>query len=100
MKLGDGIAEVDLNLLDPQTVRNKRDKLPLERNGNARTFLLDQTLTHAGEDLRTRLDLHALEEVVDLAVTVVEIASNLHSDGFVIATGKINSVMVRIAPPQ
>lgn len=100
LKLGDGITEVEFNLLDPRTVRKRRDEFPSVGNGDGHTFVLDQALNQAGEDLRTNLDLDSIEEVVDLAVTVAEIASNLHSDGFVIATGRVKSVMVRIAPQQ
>ena len=100
LKLGDGIAEVEFDLRNPRTVRNTRAEFPLVRNGDAYTFVLDQSLTQAGEDLRTSLDLDSIEEVVDLAVTVLEIASHLQSDGFVIATGGVNSVMVRVSSPQ
>lgn len=100
LKLGDGIIDVRLNLLDPRTVRATRDELVGKRNDHINTFGLDHTLIQAGEDLRICLGLDSLVEVVDLAVSVAEIASRMHSDGYIIAAGEFNSVMVRIAPPN
>ena len=95
--LGDGILEVDLDLLNPQHVRAKRDEFVTKSDDQVHTFGIDRTLTHAGEDLKIRLRLDSLEDVVDLAVSVAEIASRVHSDGFIVASGEVDSVMVRIA---
>lgn len=96
-KLGDGISEVELDLLDPLTIRTKRDELIGQRNGPPHTVRLDRTLIQAAEEIRMHLRLDNLEAVVDLAVSLAEIASCLHSDGFIIAVGRVDSVMIRVA---
>ena len=103
-KLGDGISEVELNLLDPLTIRTKRgeligqrDELIGQQNDPPHTFRLDRTLIQAAEEFRMRLRFDNLETVVDLAVSLAEIASCLHSDGFIIAVGRVDSVMIRVA---
>ena len=98
-KLGDGITDVDLDFLDPRTIRTKRDDLIPYRNTAPHAFHLDRTLIQAGEDLRVRLGLCDLDAVVDLAVSLTEIASRLHSDGFIIVSGPFDCAMIRIARP-
>jgi len=96
LTLGDGIAEVDLDLQAPGAVRRMRDDLlgVCAENGNA--ISLDSNLTAGVEELRRQLGLRTIDHVVDLAVSIAEIASRLHSEGRIIVSGQVRSVIIRI----
>ena len=102
--LGDGIKEVHINLMDISTIKSERDRLvktPSFSRGTFRmeprsTFRMDRQLRLGGEGLRSTLRLQCLNEVVDLAVSVIEIASRLHSDGLVIASGSSRSALLHV----
>lgn len=95
--IGDGITEFDLDLLDPISIRKLRDELVGPQNRHSYTFRANGVLIQAAEELRGRLRLNDIESVVDLAISIAEIASCAQSDGFIIVTGQFDSVMIRVA---
>lgn len=96
LRLGDGITEVDLDLQEPGAVRKRRDDLLGVCAGNGNVISLDPNLAAGAEELRRQLGLRTIDHVVDLAVSVAEIASRLHSDGRIIVSGQVRSVMIRL----
>lgn len=94
IRIGDGVDEVPLHLLDLQSVKAARDELLGVQNWPPHEFRLTPPLIQVGEELRVRLGLPDLVSVIDVAVSLVEISSRLHSDGYIIASGPVQDAMI------
>ena len=88
LTLGDGILDLAVDLLEPPKIREQRDNMLGPREESVYDVRLDRALIQGAEDLSRRLGLQTIDEVIELAVSVTELASRLHSDGLVVVAGR------------